>query len=93
MTGYEKIKQLAKTKKMNITELLALAKPNDPFFAGSETNKLMAEWFTNLWNEFGYTTGVHLRRFHYQLVSQEEAKKHNGISKHDHRLELPLSSR
>ncbi len=78
MTGYEKIKQLAKKTHCNITDLLVLAKQNDPFFVGSEASKVMAVWFANLWQEFGYTTGVHLRRFHYQLVSQGGAKKHNG---------------
>jgi len=76
MTGYEKIKQLAKKNHCNIADLLVLAKQNDPFFVGSEVSKVMAEWFANLWQKFGYTTGVHLRRFHYQLISQGEAKKH-----------------
>ena len=78
MTGYEKIKQLAKEHKTNIPNLLALAKQNDPFFSGSPANKNQAEWFYGLWQDFGYITGIHLRRFHYQLVSQKEAKKHDG---------------
>jgi len=78
MTGYEKIKRLAKEKKCNVTDLLVLARQNDPFYTGSATQKAMAEWFAELWRSFGYTAGVHLRRVHYQLVSQEDPKKHNG---------------
>jgi hypothetical protein len=28
-----------------------------------------AQWFAGLWEEFGYTSGVHLRRVHYQVFS------------------------
>jgi len=78
MTGYEKIKRLAKEMKCNIPDLLVLARQNDPFFAGSRASREKAEWFAELWQEFGYTTGVHLRRVHYQLVSQGDARKHDG---------------
>jgi hypothetical protein len=74
-SGYEKIKAMAKAMRCTIPDLLVLARQNDPFFAGAETSRAMAEWFTRLWLDFGYTTGVHLRRSHYQLVSQGDAKK------------------
>src|SRR5258708_32208924 len=38
---------------------------------GTPTDLAMAEWFAWLWRAFGYTTGVHLRRIHYQVVSQK----------------------
>jgi len=79
MTGYEKIKQIAKEKRCNITDLLVLARQNDPFYTGSATEKSMAEWFAALWRHFDYSTGVHLRRVHYQLVSQNDPHKHNGL--------------
>lgn len=79
MNGYERIKRLAKDTRCNIPDLLVLARQNDPFFAGSDTTKAMAEWFADLWQRFGYTNGIHLRRVHYQLVSQGNAKKHNGL--------------
>jgi hypothetical protein len=78
VSGYERIKRLAKELGCTIPELLVLARQNDPFFVGSKTDLAMAEWFADLWLRFGYTTGVHLRRVHYQLVSQEAATKHNG---------------
>lgn len=79
MTGYEKIKQIAKEKRCNITDPLFLARQNDPFYTGTATEKSMAEWFADLWRRFGYSTGVHLRRVHYQLVSQNDPHKHNGL--------------
>lgn len=78
MTGYQKIKTMAKKKGCNIPDLLVLARQNDPFFSGSEASREKAEWFKELWQRFGYSTGVHLRRVHYQLVSQEDARKHDG---------------
>jgi hypothetical protein len=80
VTGYKKIKQLAKMRHCTIPDILVLARQNDPFFAGSETGQAMARWFAALWHQFSYTTGVHLRRVHYELVSQEQAgrHKHNG---------------
>jgi hypothetical protein len=80
MSGYERIKQLAETRRVKVSDLLVLARQNDPFFAGSPASRAMAEWFATLWQRFGYSTGVHLRRVHYELVSQEKAhrRKHNG---------------
>lgn len=78
MIGYTKIKKLAKELKCNIPDLLVLARQNDPFFSGSEASRIKAEWFADLWQRFNYAAGVHLRRVHYQLVSQEEALKHDG---------------
>ncbi len=78
MTGYDRIIDIAKKHKLRITDLLVLAPQNDPFYAGSKSSREKAEWFANLWREFGYTRGIHLRRVHYQLVSQESSKTHNG---------------
>ncbi len=79
MNGYEKIKRLAKEKKCNIPELLVLARQNDPFFTGSDTNKAMAEWFVDVvYNQYGGTNGLHLRKVHYRLVTLANIKKHNG---------------
>jgi len=54
-----------------VTDLIALAPQNDPFYCGTETEQKNAEWFTELWQRFGYGSGVHLRRVHYQIVSQD----------------------
>jgi hypothetical protein len=77
-TGYLQIKALAKRLRCVVPNLLVLARQNDPFFAGSPAQERRAQWFAGLWNEFGYTTGVHLRRVHYQLVSQLSPRKDDG---------------
>jgi hypothetical protein len=53
----------------SVTDLLALARKNDPFMFGGPADLRDAQWFADLWHEFGYTRGVHLRRVHYQVFS------------------------
>ncbi len=69
---YGQIKQLAKTTGQRVTDLIVLAPQNDPFYTGTPTDWALAEWFTQLWQAFGYTGGVHIRRVHYQIVSQDQ---------------------
>ncbi len=77
--GYDAIKALAKAQRVRVADLLVLAEKNDPFYAGSPAQRAKAEWFAELWGRFAYTTGVHLRRVHYRLVSGEEQyRKHDG---------------
>jgi hypothetical protein len=76
--GYEAIKHLAKHYGVTIPELLVLARQNDPFFAGAPAPRARAEWFYSLWQAFGFGEGVHLRRIHYQLVSQPDPRRHDG---------------
>src|SRR5438105_13162709 len=68
---YGQIKQLAKTTGQRVTDLIVLAPQNDPFYTGTPTDWALAEWFAQLWHAFGYTSGVHIRRVHYQIVSQD----------------------
>ena len=76
--GYEAIKTLAQDEGLTIPDLLAMARNNDPFFCGSPAQEDKARWFVELWQRFGYTTGVHLRRVHYRLVSQHAPTMHDG---------------
>lgn len=76
--GYDSIKQLAKQRGAKIPALLVLANQNDPFYVGAPASVEAARWFADLWNGFGFGTGVHLRRVHYRLVSQKSIKKPNG---------------
>ncbi|MCK4302668.1 MAG: hypothetical protein KAY24_00310 [Candidatus Eisenbacteria sp.] len=69
----EEMKTLAKERGLKLSDLSALAVKNDPFMAGSPGDIEKAEWFAGWWKKFGYTSGVHLRRIHYQLVSQDPA--------------------
>jgi len=68
---YRRIKREAKERGISVTDLCALAAKNDPFYTGRPSEVAAAEWFANLWWRFGYGTGVHLRRVHYQIVSQD----------------------
>jgi hypothetical protein len=75
--GYEAIKALKaqlkreKGQRRNIPDLLALADNNDPFYSGSPATRKQAEWFAQLWQQFSFASGVHLRRIHYRIVSVE----------------------
>ncbi|MGO4621248.1 hypothetical protein AB4Z34_22995 [Ensifer sp. 2YAB10] len=69
MIDYDSIKATAKALKCRATDLIALAEGNDPFYAGLPYRKSGAEWFAGLWQQFGWGSGVHLRRLHYILIS------------------------
>lgn len=78
--NYLTIKRVAKEAGVRITDLLALAPQNDPFYVGTPAERDAARWFTDLWDRFGYTDGVHLRRVHYRLVSQDmPVMRPNGL--------------
>lgn len=70
MIDYEMIKEMAKRTGRRITDLIALSPQNDPFYVGTPAALQNAQWFARLWDRFGYTSGVHLRRVHYQIISQ-----------------------
>lgn len=79
MSGYDQIKRLAADHGRTIPSLLALARQNDPFFCGAPAQLAQAHWFADLWGQFRFVCGVHLRRVHYRLVSQETpVKRHDG---------------
>jgi hypothetical protein len=68
---YEQIKALAKRTRRSVNDLIVLAPQNDPFYTGTPGDKALGEWFASLWEAFGYGQGVHIRRVHYQVVSQD----------------------
>ena len=70
--NYHDIKQLSAETGIGASELIALSASNDPFYAGLPSREVWARWFADIWDRFGWTTGLHLRRIHYVLVSQEE---------------------
>jgi hypothetical protein len=73
--NYDFIKDEAKRLGVPITDLIALAPSNDPMYAGKPADKTIAQWFARLWRRFGYGSGVHLRRVHYQIISQDPPVK------------------
>src|SRR6266699_2702375 len=68
---YEQIKQLSKETGQRVGDLIVLAPQNDPFYTGTPNDWALGQWFARLWQAFGYQQGVHLRRIHYQIVSQD----------------------
>lgn len=77
LRGYEALKETAKALKVNIPDLLVLARQNDPFFCGTPVQQEMAAWFADLWQHLSQSGG-HLRRLHYKVLSQDAPTKHNG---------------
>ena len=69
--NYEQIKQLARVTGQRVTDLIPLAPQNDPFYTGTPGDWALAEWFAGLWQLFNYQTKVHIRRVHYQIISQD----------------------
>lgn len=72
---YDTIKALAKQTQCKVTDLIALAPQNDPFYVGADSTRAGAAWFAALYTKFGYKQGVHLRRVHYQIISQDPPVK------------------
>lgn len=69
LLDYETLKAMARQIGQPVKNLMALAPTNDPFYAGTPARVRDGEWFAALWAEHG-GAGAHLRRFHYQLISQ-----------------------
>ncbi len=68
--NYEQIKQLAKETGRRVTDLIALAPQNDPFYQGTPATRALAEWFAGIYYQQGWQhIRNHIRRCHYQIVS------------------------
>lgn len=72
MLDYTSIKQFAQQIGRPAKDLVALSVVNDPFYAAVPHRNREGEWFAEIWQRFGFSEGVHLRRIHYVLVSQGE---------------------
>lgn len=67
---YETIKELAKQSGRRVTDLIALAAQNDPFYTGTPGEIALAEWFSEFYYaNFAAGTRVHVRRCHYAIQS------------------------
>ena len=65
---YESIKELAKRTGRRVTDLIALAAQNDPFYTGTPGERNLAEWFADFYHSnFNPGTRVHVRRCHYRI--------------------------
>ncbi len=70
--NYAALKALSDELKRPLETLIALARMNDPFFAGIPSRRAGAEWFAALWERLQIKHGSHLRAIHYKIVSQPE---------------------
>jgi len=71
MADHREIKARARREDKHIADLIALAPKNDPFYSGTPKDVESAGWFGRLWKRFGYSAGIHIRRVHYQILSQD----------------------
>jgi len=78
LQDYQSIKQMARQHKCQITDLIVLAPQNDPFYTGAPADIMKAEWFADLWQRFGYTSGVHLRQMHYRVQAHGDIERYSG---------------
>src|SRR5918997_44115 len=65
-------------RKSTVKDMLVLSQQNDPFYAGNGVEGEKARWFAQLWERFGYGSGVHLRRVHYRIVSEGSILRADG---------------
>jgi hypothetical protein len=72
MFDYASIKTLAESIGRPVTDLIALTRNSDPFFAGMSSRAVGAQWFAPLYRDYGGGGVPHLRRIHYRLVSPPE---------------------
>src|SRR5579859_6865168 len=69
--SYETIKELARQTGRRVTDLIALAAQNDPFYTGTPGEVALAEWFAEFYHaSYAPGTKVHVRRCHYNIVSR-----------------------
>jgi hypothetical protein len=69
--NYDGIKALAASLDRPARSLIALDGCNDPFYL-TPARQANAEWFAELWERLGAGAGMHVRRFHYLVISQDE---------------------
>jgi hypothetical protein len=62
----------------NLDDLTVLSRENDPYRFDNPTGRENGRWFTSLFNRLVTTTALHLRGFHYVLVSSTGIIKPDG---------------
>src|ERR1700719_2952657 len=71
MINYAEIMRLAKEGRKSVADFIALAVPNDPYYVEQTGRMASAEWFAEQYEREKFSTGVHVRRIHYRLISRE----------------------
>jgi len=60
---------------VRVSEMIALAQGNDPFYVGSPSQRRDAEWFADMYRKTGGGGGIHLRRVHYRILDLPESDR------------------
>jgi acyl carrier protein phosphodiesterase len=68
---HEYLNAMARGRNVRVATLFALAESNDPFYARRDSRRKSAEWFGSQYEAHRFAPGVHVRRIHYRLISQE----------------------
>jgi len=78
LKAYQQAVRVEGERKTRLLDLIVLSAQKDPYYIGTPTQIAQAEWFASD-AVFGESTGVHLRRLHYRLVSRgDEAVRDDG---------------
>lgn len=75
---YRQIKKIARENGLKTTDLIALARKNDPFYFGTEGDWEKARWAREYWERMGSPMNVHPRRIHYYIVSLDDPTRYDG---------------
>ena len=67
---YDLLRSYTTRGKIDLAFLLVLSPQNDPYNCLQRGRAANGQWFADQWRVYG-KPGLHLRRFHYRLVSQE----------------------
>jgi hypothetical protein len=73
--NYESILEMAKERKCQVPDLLAMNPKTDPFFAGAPKSREEGEWFAKVWQHYAFPEGSHIRRIHYALANAKSPPK------------------
>jgi hypothetical protein len=68
---YERLKELAESLGRPFASVFVLSGRNDPFMADMPSRRAAAMWFADIWERLKLTPGMHDRRIHYLIISQQ----------------------
>lgn len=91
----EGLNELAKQLDVRKLDLLVLGKEVDPFNTGTAAKVGWADWFAEIWERFGFTSGVHIRRVHYRAQATGDVLLPDGevyLNTYDHWRKLAPAS-
>ncbi len=70
--NYDTIKNMASNQGKRVSDYLALAVQNDPFYVGQNAEVEKAKWFAEIWDAGILARQSHVRGIHYIMISRED---------------------